>query len=269
METGTITSYIDVAQVVLYAFWIFFFGLIFYLQKESRREGYPLESDAGQKENHGLWMPETPKVFLLKHGDTIKEVQSNPVEKRDIKLKKAFRAEGSPYDPVGDPMEDQVGPASYAERADHPDYDLHGKPKILPLRLAKDFFPATEDDDPRGMTVFGADDKPAGTISDLWVDTGEYIGRYLEVDLGGEAGKRLIPWNAFRIVGKTGWFARMTGIEPKRQGIFVHSIRADQFAGIPVPKSPDEITLLEEDKVMGYVGGGKLYAFKKRLEPAL
>ena len=28
METGAITSYIDVAQVVLYAFWIFFAGLI-------------------------------------------------------------------------------------------------------------------------------------------------------------------------------------------------------------------------------------------------
>ncbi len=33
---GAITSYIDVAQVVLYAFWIFFAGLIFYLRREDR-----------------------------------------------------------------------------------------------------------------------------------------------------------------------------------------------------------------------------------------
>ena len=31
METGAITSYIDVAQVVLYAFWIFFAGLIYWI----------------------------------------------------------------------------------------------------------------------------------------------------------------------------------------------------------------------------------------------
>ena len=38
METGAITSHIDVAQVVLYAFWAFFAGLVYYLQRESRRE---------------------------------------------------------------------------------------------------------------------------------------------------------------------------------------------------------------------------------------
>ena len=42
MPTGAITGYIDVAQLVLYAFWIFFAGLIFYLRREDKREGYPL-----------------------------------------------------------------------------------------------------------------------------------------------------------------------------------------------------------------------------------
>ena len=45
MPTGAITQYIDVAQVTLYAFWIFFALLIFYLRREDKREGYPLESD--------------------------------------------------------------------------------------------------------------------------------------------------------------------------------------------------------------------------------
>jgi len=268
MENGAITSYIDVAQIVLYAFWIFFFALLFYLQKESRREGYPLESDNGRRENHGVWMPESPKIFRVLHGDTVHERASNPPDTRELKLKKQFRAEGSPYVPTGDPMASQVGPASYAERADHPDYDLHGKPKILPMRLASEFFPAKEDDDPRGMTVYAADNKSPGTVSDIWVDTGEYIGRYLEIDLGTD-GKRLLPWNAYRIVGKTGWFAKLSGIEPRQQGIFVHSIRADQFAGIPQTASPDMVTLLEEDKIMGYVGGGKMYAFPQREGPVL
>ena len=38
MPTGAITSEIDVAQVVLYAFWFFFAGLIIYLRKEDKRE---------------------------------------------------------------------------------------------------------------------------------------------------------------------------------------------------------------------------------------
>ena len=45
MHRGAITDYIDVAQVVLYVFWIFFAGLIVYLRREDKREGYPLESD--------------------------------------------------------------------------------------------------------------------------------------------------------------------------------------------------------------------------------
>ena len=39
-----ITQYIDFAQLSLYAFWLFFAGLIYYLRKEDKREGYPLES---------------------------------------------------------------------------------------------------------------------------------------------------------------------------------------------------------------------------------
>ena len=36
---------VDLAQVMLYLFWIFFAGLVIYLRREDRREGYPLESD--------------------------------------------------------------------------------------------------------------------------------------------------------------------------------------------------------------------------------
>lgn len=268
MEVGAITGYIDVAQLMLYAFWIFFFGLIYYLQRETAREGYPLETDSGKPEKGRLFMAPEPKLFLVKHGDEIKTLSTHQSDTRELKLKQAFRAQGSPFDPTGDPMVDQVGPASYAERADHPDYDLHGEPKLLPLRIATDFYPAEQDDDPRGMTVYGADDEVAGTVSDIWVDTGEFIGRYLEIDLG-EAGKRLVPFTAFKIVGKKGWFALLSGIEPKKQGIFVESILAEQFAGIPATASPDQVTLLEEDKIMGYVGGGRLYATEERQEPLI
>jgi hypothetical protein len=54
-----ITEYFDVAQIALYAFWIFFAGLIFYLRREDKREGYPLDSDRARVPVQG-WpaMPE-------------------------------------------------------------------------------------------------------------------------------------------------------------------------------------------------------------------
>ena len=54
MGTGAITQYVDVAQIVLYMFWIFFAGLIYYLVRENHREGYPLDSERGVIEG---WPP--------------------------------------------------------------------------------------------------------------------------------------------------------------------------------------------------------------------
>ena len=48
MGTGAITQYVDVAQLVLYAFWIFFAGLVYYLVRENHREGYPMETEDGR-----------------------------------------------------------------------------------------------------------------------------------------------------------------------------------------------------------------------------
>ncbi len=56
---------------MLYAFWVFFAGLIIYLRREDKREGYPLESDRSEsiKVQGFPAMPE-PKTFLLPHGGT-------------------------------------------------------------------------------------------------------------------------------------------------------------------------------------------------------
>jgi len=39
------SNYIDFATICIYLFWFFFAGLIIYLRREDKREGYPLESD--------------------------------------------------------------------------------------------------------------------------------------------------------------------------------------------------------------------------------
>jgi photosynthetic reaction center H subunit len=144
-----------------------------------------------------------------------------------------------------------VGPGAWAARADHPDMTFEGELKIVPLRVADDHGVAVQDTDPRGLAVFGADGEVAGTVKDLWVDRSEMMFRYIELDL--PTGRSvLLPMN----------FARI-----KKTGIYVHALLAEQFANVPGVRTPNQITLLEEEKIMAYFGAGLLYATPDRQEP--
>ena len=126
-----------------------------------------------------------------------------------------------------------------------------GSAKIRPLRLQPDFNVAVQDVDPRGLAVVGADNVAAGVVKDLWVDRTEMVFRYLEVELNG--GKHIllpIP------------FCRIT-----KANVKVAAVLGGQFAGAPTIKSPDQVTLLEEDQISGYFGSGTLYATPERQEP--
>lgn len=261
METGAITENIDVAQVVLYAFWIFFAGLIWYLRQEDRREGYPLEDDTTGRYNKDPWLfVPSPKTFQLAHGRGTFQAPDLKRDTREMAAKRVFKSPGYPYVPTGDPLKAGVGPGSWAERADHPDVNLHGEPIIVPMRLAKDFtvagFMTT---DPRGMRVIGCDKKVAGTVADIWVDRAEHLARYLEVRLDDEAGTSvLVPMNFCVIKGMRG-----------SKVVYVHAITAEQFAGVPKLKKKRQITLLEEEKIVAYFGAGQLYATPERQESIL
>jgi photosynthetic reaction center H subunit len=47
----------------------------------------------------------------------------------------------------------------------------------------------------------------------------------------------------------------------------VASLYAAQFAGVPGTRDPQQVTMLEEEKIMAYYGAGLLYADPKRAEP--
>jgi photosynthetic reaction center H subunit len=258
MQTGAITGYIDVAQLTLYAFWLFFAGLIIYLRREDKREGYPLISDRSAREDvEGFPPMPTPKLFLLPHGGT----QTAPRYEAPTPFAAVASAPwpGAPFEPTGNPMIDAVGPASYANRADTPDlcYD-DAAPKIVPLRAAATYFLATEDTDPRGMAVVGADGVVAGSVVDVWVDRSETIVRYLEVALAEPVGTGhvLLPMT-------------FANLKPKLNEIRVNAILGEQFATVPALKNPDTVTLREEDKITGYFAGGYIYATPARAEPLL
>jgi len=255
MQTGAITAYIDVAQLALYAFWIFFAGLIFYLHRENKREGYPLENErSGSIRVQGFPSMPTPKTFQLPHGGTF----SAPNDKRDtrtINAQPVGNWPGAPLEPMGDPMLAEVGPGAYAERADTPDLTVDGQPKIVPLRRAAGFALAAGDPDPRGLPVVGGDGSVAGQVTDVWVDTSETLIRYYEANVNGRA--VLIP-NTFAKVGKG-----------RNAALTVRSIHARHFQNVPGTRSADQITFLEEEKIAAYYGAGTLYADPGRAEPFL
>jgi photosynthetic reaction center H subunit len=248
---GAITGYIDVAQILLYAFWIFFVGLLIYLRREDKREGYPLDSDGRDIKVQGFPAMDDDKVFTLADGST---ARSGMPDTRAVAAQPTAGFPGAPLEPTGDPMVDGVGPASYAQRADRPDRMVDGSAKIVPLRAAPGFYVDSHDPNPIGMTVYAGDGAAAGVVRDVWVDRSEPQVRYYEVQVADGGRHVLLP------VG----FARVTGA-----GIKVRSIHAKHFKGVPATAQVDTVTLLEEDKIMGYFGGGTLYADESRLGPVL
>lgn len=224
MEVGAITGYIDVAQVALYGFWAFFAGLIVYLRIQDRKEGYyPAVQDTG--------VP-----------------NSMPTD--------AFP--DAPLTPTGDPLLAGIGPGTWGNRADKPELTWEDKqPKIVPLRVAADYFVDPEGVDPRGYTVLGADNVPAGTVSDIWVDRNELLVRFFEIEVTAAAERHvLVP-------------APLSQVNEAGRTLKVNSILASQFTNVPTTKSPDQITTNEEDYIAAYYSAGTLYATPARLGPLL
>jgi photosynthetic reaction center H subunit len=242
---------IDIAMIALWAFFLFFIGLVAYLHRESYREGYPLEdAKTGRYRDSNSLLPlPRNKTFLLPFGrGSVTVPQPGAREPVDIAARRADPSPGAPYIPTGNPMIDGVGPASWANRAKLPDLDMEGDLRIIPLSNS-DLWLESRDPDPRGMTVTGADGVVAGKVSEVWVDRAERIVRYLAVETG--ARSVLMPMNV-AIIG--------------RGGISTDAILASQFADAPAIDSADQITFYEEERVQAYFGGGYLYATPERQE---
>lgn len=256
---GALTSQLDVAQVVLYAFFVFFTGLCIHLLRESKREGFPLVRERGAmgkfEPGSGFSGMPLPKTYLLHDGHKVTVPRDEGREL--LAAQPVQRVEGSPLLAQGNPMLDGLGSAAYANRADQEDLTFDdGLPKIVPLRVATDFFLAAEDPDPRGYEVQGADHTTAGTVIDVWIDRSEVVCRYLEVELTQAVAARRV------LLGMND-----AQIDAKRRRVEVPAITTAQFADVPATRHPDRVTLLEEDRITAYYAGGDLYAMPGRAEP--
>ncbi len=255
MPTGAVTEHIDVAQIALYVFWLFFAALIYWIRIADRREGYPLErEDTGWTWRFNPLLLGSPKQYRMPDG-SVYVAPNDKRDGRDVKAQPTFPFSGTPLQPTGNPMKDCVGPASYAQRHDTPELTVRGEPLVVPMRVAEGFRLSRHSADPRGVSVEAADGLKAGVVKDLWVDRADFDVRYLEVEIE-DGTTRLLPMP-------------MANFNRLRNRIDVASILSTQFADVPTINHPDQITALEEDKISAYYGGGHLYATPARLGPLL
>jgi photosynthetic reaction center H subunit len=255
MEKGAITEQFDVALLAFNVFFLFFLGLVAYLHRESKREGYPLVNNRHQAVGGGLFGVPAPKSFALADGTTLYAPHGGDDEEFAFKDNVVISANSRyPASPQGNVLGDGVGPGAYTMRRDVPDVNFEGHDRVVPMRNVQHFIVAEEDPDPRGAGVYGCDGEEAGVVQDIWVDISETVIRYYEVALSGAAGRVLVP-------------ANMVDID-KRLGVLkVDAITGGQFAQVPRTANPDRVTLREEDKIMGYYGAGYMYATPRRQEP--
>jgi photosynthetic reaction center H subunit len=270
-------AYLDVAQVTLYVFWIFFACLIFYLRREDKREGYPLESNTGGGGiAHGFPRMPDPKKYLLRTGH-VATLPNHGNDRTNVAVAPVARWPGAPYAPTGNPMLDGVGPGSWADREDVPELTMENIPAIVPLRLTPATTLEARDADPRGMNVIGCDREIAGVVVDVWVDRAEALVRYLEVEVTGPVVTRpaavaadgTVPVATAPVSRRVLLPLPFALIDRPRGRVSVHAILGRQFADVPAIAHPDQVTKREEDRIVGYYGGGMLYATPARQEPKL
>lgn len=247
MPTGAFTEQLDLPLLLVIAFFLFFLALVYYLRSEDKREGYPLVSDrtrgtANRMQVVGFPPMPKKKSFLLEDGSV--RYAPHPDNERDLNVRNAYAIPGSPIMPLGDPLADGVGPASYALKEDKPFRTLDGHPTLSPLRNNPDYHLEGSGPELLGMPVYAADGETVGTVKDLWVNSIEYFIRYVEIDMVGKSRTVLAPF-AFA--------------ETHNGRMKFGMLNREQLLAVPELGNDEYITAREEDRLNGYFAGGTLY----------
>ena len=255
MGTGAITSHIDVAQVALYSFWVFFAGLIYYLRREDKREGYPLVSDRSDQIRSRDFRPRRrrkPSIAERLHGDRAARGAAHSPLQRDACRALARRADASGRQsrccPAPDPPRRRYG---RIRRTAH-SMTKHGWCRCGSRRI---IFSTRKVPTRSRWKSLAPTASVGGVVSDLWIDRGEVVIRYLEVTLAAGAAV-LVPMP-------------LAQVDARRRRVVVRSVLGAQFAYAPMLANPDQVTLREEDQIAAYFASGNLYAEPRRVEPLL
>lgn len=266
MNAAYIVGTFDVAELAFLLFFGFFIALVFYLNKESRREGYPLEDEVtGKVEESSSLFDGAKKSFPLPHGRGTYVPEDVARDDVNIAGVQAFHSSGAPWVPTGDPMKDGMGPAAFANRAKYPDLTYDGRPRIVPIGDSHEMIVSPQDPQLIGWPVVAADKATVGKVTDIWVDQAEHIIRYLEVET--TTGKKVLaPMMVAVVHGNSLIDALLPIIQDKPKFVEIDAITSAQFEDVPALETPGIITRYEEDRIQAYFGGGYMYATPERSE---
>ncbi len=265
MNAAYIVGTFDVAELAFLLFFGFFVALVFYLNKESRREGYPLEEEEDGKILPGSLFDGEKKTFQLPHGRGTYVPEDVARDDVNVPAVQSFRAAGAPFVPTGDAMVDGMGPAAWANRAKYPDLTFDGRPRIVPIAQSHELVIAPNDPQLVGFPVVAADGVTVGKVSDIWVDQAEHMIRYLEVETN--SGKKVLAPMMVAVVHGNGLIDALLPItSDKPEYVEIDAITAAQFDAVPALETAGTITRYEEDRIQAYFGGGYMYATPERSE---
>ena len=247
MPIGSITYHIDFAETALVLFALGFLGIVVFLRRLDKREGYPMKASPFDPQPLlGSPLPLDPKTYLLNEGGTT--VAPHHYAQPPTAVVPLYGFGGTPLSPVGNPLLAALGPGAWVMRRNEPMLTEKGELMLQPLRKLEEWSVEQGEADPRGMAVFDRRYLEIGTVHDVWVDQSIKILRLLEVELrpGLAAGRVLVP--IFHTV-----------IHEKAREVRVTALEAHQFADLPMPARPDEITAREDERLNAYFAAGYFY----------
>ena len=243
---NTVVGNLDVAILCVIAFVSFFLGLIVYLRREDKREGYPVEV-AGMfgrsQSSQGFPAMPRPKLFYRPHNEGVAQAPRAEAPE-PVRPGQRLPPMSLPLDPGPDPLEEGIGAAAFTRnRAEKPDLDVNGEPKLISLNDNPEYYIPDGDPDPRGWVLVSADEKTVGIVHDLWFNRAEFFLRYYEVSIDGAEGRRLVP--AFFAEALT-----------RDRAVRATTLIADDLRRSPIRADDSCITMREEDRLNGFYAGG-------------
>lgn len=245
---GQISNQIDIPTLASWTFVLFFVALVFWLQRQSKREGYPLRASPFTAELMDGFPPppSEPMAYVLNEGGTTEaphHFEQAPTSARPMHL-----FDGTPFLPLGNPLLAGIGPGAWVMKRDAPALNEQGELVLQPLRALHEFSIEKTDADPRGMIVYDWRWAEIGRVIDAWVDRGSKTIRMFEVETTAELHARRVLVPIFHTV-----------IREKARTMRVTALWAHQFADVPMPAAPDTITGREEERLNAYYAAGRFY----------
>ncbi len=247
MPLGSITYHIDFPTVAIWLFFGAFSAAGIVLRTLDKREGYPMRaSPFDARPMQGFPPPpapvDLPSARGRRHGGAASPSAGADLGRAALSVRRHAAVAG------GQSAAGRHRPWRLGDAARRADVDGKGRADAGAAAHSPEWSVETGEADPRGMAVLDRRYRTVGVVHDVWVDKSIKILRLFEVELHAGLGRGRVLVPIFH-----------TDIEEKAREVRVTALEAHQFADVPMPAEPDEITAREDDRLNAYFAAGYFY----------